>query len=224
MTPKPLLFLLIFVLILPFSLAACQSAPVATPTLQIEPTVVAQETVAPSPIPETAVPTSIAPTQAETAYPAPQPYPLYTPYIYPGVMVPLSGYPYPDLDPAASMEPYAFKTSEPGTVTLHGVLLVTDPMQSRPKEDDSLFLVPLAGEDVMTIPTFEVGKVPQAEVHELTGEFYFTNITPGRYAVVVLTAGDAQIPARFFEQGSFAIIRIEDSDLGQTIELDYLFI
>lgn len=224
MTQKSIPFLLILVLMLLFSLAACQSAPVATPTLQTEPTVIVPETVAPSPGSETAASTAIAPTQQETAYPVPQPYPLYTPYIYPGITMPLSGYPYPELNPAAAAEPYVFKTSEPGTATLHGVLLVTDPMQSRPKDADSLYLVPLAGEDVMTIPPFEVGKVPQAEVNELTGEFTFTNIAPGRYAVVVLTAGDAQIPARFFEQGSFAIVRVEESDLGQTIELDYIFI
>lgn len=232
MTKNTLLFILIPVLILSFSLSACQPAPVASPTSQAATTLsVVQQTEIPSPIPATGAPTSTAaPQTEETTYPVPQP----EAYPYPGALMPLTagGYPgpYPGgsnngaEQPLASMEPYLFKTSEPGTATLHGVMLVTDPMQSRPKEDDSIFLVPLAGEEVMTIPPFEMGKVPQAEVNEVTGEFAFTNIAPGRYAVVVLTAGDAQIPARFFEQGSFAIITVKDTDLGQTIELDYLYI
>lgn len=219
MTQKALLIILVSVFIFSFPLSACQPGPVASPTLQIDPTiVVVQETKVPSPIPQTVAPTPTTALQTEAAYPAPQPYP------YPGVMMPLDVGAYPNPYPAVSVEPYVFRTSEPGTATLHGVMLVTDPMQSRPKEDDSIFLVPLAGEDVMTIPAFEVGKVPQAEVNEVTGEFAFTNIAPGRYAVVVLTAGDAQIPARFFEQGSFAIVTVKDTDLGQTIELDYLYI
>ena len=229
MTKKTLLFILIPVLILSFSLSACQPAPVASPTSQTAPTLnVVQQTEIPSPIPATVAPTSTAALQTEeTAYPAPQP----AAYPYPGALMPLTAGGYPAPYPGGSnngaepsMEPYLFKTSEPGTATLHGVMLVTDPMQSRPKEDDSIFLVPLAGEEVMTIPPFEMGTVPQAEVNEVTGEFAFTNIAPGRYAVVVLTAGDAQIPARFFEQGSFAIVTVKDSDLGQTIELDYLYI
>jgi len=41
--------------------------------------------------------------------------------------------------------PYVFKTSEPNTATLHGVLLVMDPMLALPDSKDGLFLVPITG-------------------------------------------------------------------------------
>lgn len=224
---------LLLLLILLFPLSACQAPP--TPEA-VSTTSVVQQTEIASPIPETAYPTSAA-KESEVPYPAPYPastsgsaapqtevaypvpYPGYSPNAaYPG--------PYPGSPEygVAQLEPYVFKTSSPGTATLHGILLVTDPMLSRPQDEDAIYLVPLVGEDVMTIPPFKVGEVPQAEVNEVTGEFTFTDIQPGRYAVVVLTVGDAQIPARFYEKNSFAIINIEDSDLGQTIELEYIFI
>jgi hypothetical protein len=79
-----------------------------------------------------------------------------------------------------------------------------------------------SGEGLATIPPFEVGDVPQAEVDERTGEFYFTNIDPGRYVIVVLTKGGTQLPARFYEQGNIAIIILQDTEKGTTIELEYL--
>ena len=116
--------------------------------------------------------------------------------------------------------PYVFKTSEPGTTTLHGLLLVTNPNVMLPDPNDALFLVPLAGEGVMSIPPFEVGTVPQAEVDERTGEYTFTNIQPGQYALVVLVVGGTQVPATFYKDGSLAIVKIEEKDRDQTIELD----
>jgi hypothetical protein len=129
------------------------------------------------------------------------------------------------VEPAAStLEPYKFKTSEPGNATLHGILLTTDPHFMVPDPNDAIFLVPLTsqGDGPMTIPLFEVGDVPQAEVNEITGEFYFTNIQPGQYAIVVLAKSGGQIPARWYKDDAFAIITIEDEDLGKVIELEYL--
>jgi hypothetical protein len=71
------------------------------------------------------------------------------------------------------------------------------------------------------IPSFTIGEVPQADVDERTGEFQFTNIEPGKYIVMVLTIGNAQIPARTNE-GNFAIVDIEESDRNQMIEVDYI--
>jgi hypothetical protein len=72
---------------------------------------------------------------------------------------------------------YVFKTSEPNTATLHGELLIMDPMLAIPDSKDGLFLVPLTGnEGIVTIPPFTVGEVPQADVNEITGEFVFVNI------------------------------------------------
>lgn len=118
---------------------------------------------------------------------------------------------------------YVFKTSEPKTATLHGVLLVTDPILALPDANDGLFLVPLSNnEGIVTIPPFTVGEVPQADVDEITGEFNFTNIKPGRYVIVVLTSSGTQIPAKFSGEGGFAIIEVKDSDLDKTMELDNL--
>jgi hypothetical protein len=116
--------------------------------------------------------------------------------------------------------PYAFETSEPGTVTIHGDLLAMDP-DNLPDPDDAIFLVPLPDSQVTMIPSFEVGEVPQAEVNEVTGEFLFTDIEPGLYSVVVLTMSNAQIPART-EEGNFVILRIEEKDRDETIELGYI--
>ena len=123
--------------------------------------------------------------------------------------------------PAPTLEHYVFKTSEPGTVSIHGLLNVMDPMMMLPDPNDAIFLVPLEleGAGPATIPNFVVGEVPQADVDERNGEFMFTNIQPGRYAVIVLTISGSQIPARTFFDGNLAIITVEDSDRGDTIEL-----
>jgi len=118
-------------------------------------------------------------------------------------------------------EPFPFKTSEPGTTTVHGKLLVLDPMTLLPAPDDAIYLVPLT-EDAQTIPQFKKGEVPQAEVDETSGEFMFTNIQPGYYAVVVITKGGAQIPSRFYQTGNYAMFNVDASQADTTIELDKL--
>ena len=122
------------------------------------------------------------------------------------------------------LEPYVFRVSDPGFVTLNGYLLVFDPSTTLPDPNDAIFLVPLSGGDdsVIAIPPFTVGEVPQADVDERTGDFVFTNIQPGQYAIVVLTMGQAQVPARFIDSGSFAIINISETDIDHTIKLEYL--
>lgn len=222
----------LLITVLMIFLSACQAKP-APPT---EATEIGPATEAASPVPPTIAPTPTSAAKA-TEVVSPSPYPPISsgsvayPAPYPGLQAE-AGYPgpYPDPypgDPAnsvATYQPYVFKTSTPGSATIHGVLLVTDPMLSRPQENDAIYLVPLVGQDVMSIPSFEVGKVPQAEVDEITGEFSFTNIKPGRYAVVVLTVGDAQLPARYYEKEGFVILNVKDTDLGQTIELEYIYI
>lgn len=127
-----------------------------------------------------------------------------------------------NLSPAATptRTPYAFGTSEPGTVTIHGELLAMDP-DNLPDPDDAIFLVPLPDSQVTMIPHFEADEVPQAEVNEVTGEFVFTDIEPGLYAIVVLTISNAQIPART-EDSSFVILRVEEKNRDETIELGYI--
>lgn len=124
---------------------------------------------------------------------------------------------------APGMEPFVFQTSEPGTITIHGLLIVLNPMSIIPAHDDAIYLVPLpTDQPVSGIPQFEIGTVPQAEVDERTGEFSFTNIQPGQYAVVVITAGGAQIPVRYREDASYAIFTLEASQADTTVELDQL--
>lgn len=120
-----------------------------------------------------------------------------------------------------TLAPYVFKTSEPAKASLHGYLLVTDPLFNAPDPDDAIYFVPLVGEEVASIPSFNEGEVPRAEVDERTGEFMFTNIEPGQYAVVVTSAG-TRIPARILESENLAIIRVNEEDRGQLIELGYL--
>jgi len=120
--------------------------------------------------------------------------------------------------------PYHFRTSTPGTVTLHGQLTVMDPLTFMPDANDAIFLAPLQGgsSDVTTIPSFKVGEVPQADVDESTGEFTFTDIQPGRYLLMVLTKGGSEMPARWLDQDSLAIINVDESEKGKTIELNHL--
>ncbi len=138
--------------------------------------------------------------------------------------VPPGSYPPPTTINAypAPGEEYVFRSSVPGTATIHGLLLVMDPDQSIPDPNDGLFLVPLPeSEGVVMLPTFVVGEVPQADVNEVTGEFVFTDITPGRYVMMVLTIHQAQIPVRTAD-GSFAIYTISEDDLDTVIEVQNL--
>jgi hypothetical protein len=121
------------------------------------------------------------------------------------------------------MQPQIFGTSDPGYITVRGVLVVLDPMTMIPAHDDGVYLVPLPSDQSTTeIPQFDVGTVPQAEVDEVVGEFVFTNIEPGQYAVVVLTAGGSQIPVRYSDTGNYAIITFDSSQLNTTVDMGRL--
>lgn len=118
---------------------------------------------------------------------------------------------------------YSFKTSEPGTITVHGSLVVLNPTSMLPAPGDSIYLVPMPeGEPISMIPQFEVGTVPQADVNETNGEYVFTNLQPGQYAVVVITSGGAQIPVRYFNTSNYAIFTLEDSEVDTTVEIGEL--
>jgi hypothetical protein len=115
---------------------------------------------------------------------------------------------------------YPFKTSEPGAITIHGLLVVRDPTTMIPAPGDSIYLVQIPADDPMaSIPQFEVGTVPQADVDEVAGEFMFTNIHPGQYAVVVITAGGAQIPVRHMDTSNYAIFTLDASQADTIVEL-----
>jgi len=213
---KHLIYFWIFMLWI-LSLVGCERLPTVTPT-RAE-VVVIQITIQPQEQPaQSAYPSPVASATPPVSYPAPQ-------VVYPGAY-PTLGDPY--LAPAGSglptHEPYIFKTSQPGTATLKGILAVLDPVVMMPAPDDAIYLVPLEdGEQgPSTVPPIEKGKTPQADVDERTGEFVFTNIKPGQYAVVVITLGGSEIPVRVFETNNLAIVTIQESDLDNTIDLGHL--
>jgi len=119
-----------------------------------------------------------------------------------------------------TQEIYVFKTSEPGTITVHGLLVVLNPTAMIPASQDSIYLVPMPVDDpIAAIPQFELGTVSQAEVNEADGKFMFTNIQPGQFAVVVITSGGAQIPARNMGTKSYAIFTLDASQTDTTVDI-----
>lgn len=120
-------------------------------------------------------------------------------------------------------QPYSFRKSDPGYITIRGSLIVLDPMSIVPSPDDGIFLVPMPiDQPISSVPQFEVGQVPQADVDEVSGEFTFTNIEPGQYAVVVITAGGSQFPVRYSENGNYAIFTVDASQKDTTVDIGHL--
>lgn len=120
------------------------------------------------------------------------------------------------------LEPYEFKVSDGGKVTLRGKFVLQSPMGLTPDSNDAIFLVPLEFGDstIGSIPSFEKGTVPQAEVDERTGDFVFTNIEPGKYAIVILTKDGIQIPAKYFGgKEGLVIFDVSQDDKDKTKEI-----
>jgi hypothetical protein len=123
--------------------------------------------------------------------------------------------------PAASLEPYTFKTSLPGKATLHGTLVILDPTML-PAAEDPVYLVPLgqSSPTILNVPEFNTEVVPRADVDERTGEFVFTNIDVGYYTVVVVSMGGSQIPARTMDTArNLVIVKVNTSYLDKTTEI-----
>lgn len=121
-------------------------------------------------------------------------------------------------------EPFPFPPPEAGSITIHGTLVAKDPFFMAPDPEDPVFLVPLSGDEssIVTIPPFEIGSVPRAKVDIRNGEFVFTGIQPGQYAIVVLLATNAQVPAKFLENDNLAIITLTQADLDQVVEVGFV--
>jgi hypothetical protein len=112
--------------------------------------------------------------------------------------------------------------SQNNLTTLHGMLLVTDPDNAMPAADNAIYLVPLSTDQmVITVPSIPYDTAIQAQVKNETGEFTIKNVQAGKYIIMVLTIYKGEIPART-EAGSLAVIDVTESDLGKTIELNYL--
>jgi hypothetical protein len=114
--------------------------------------------------------------------------------------------------------------SKNSLVTLHGMMLVKDPINAMPAEDNAIYLVPLPSDQmVISVPSIPSDNAIQARVDNKTGEFVFSKISPGKYVIIVLTIYGGQIPAKM-ENGSMAVINVQESDLNKTVELNNLFV
>jgi hypothetical protein len=114
--------------------------------------------------------------------------------------------------------------SKNSLVTLHGLMLVKDPINAMPAEDNAIYLVPLPSDQmVISVPSIPSDNAIQARVDNKTGEFVFSKISPGKYVIIVLTIYGGQIPAKM-ENGSMAVIDVQESDLNKTVELNNLFV
>jgi hypothetical protein len=112
--------------------------------------------------------------------------------------------------------------SNNGFATLHGRLLVTDPLNAMPAEDNAIYLVPLPSDQmVISVPAIPVDNPIQARVDNSTGDFVFSKIKPGKYVVIILTIFNGQMPAKM-DNGSLAVIDVQESDLNTTVELNFL--
>jgi hypothetical protein len=109
-------------------------------------------------------------------------------------------------------------------VTVTGEFVLLDPLGVSPAMEDFLYLVPLEFQEGApgVIPQFEVGKVPQAEVDEITFKFVFRNIEPGQYAVVMLSKDGAQLPTKKYRGEGYSIITISEEDRGKSIDIGIL--
>jgi hypothetical protein len=209
-------------------LESCQALPAVTPTAAE----VIDIQIATLPVPTLDVTPSAEINNGVSPYPAPEAYPSIVANPYPEVPYPVvypddqAANPYPGSGGAdwPTLEPYIFETSQPGTVTIRGTLNVLDPQVLLPAADDGIYLVPLTDSEggPATIPPIVKGETPQADVDERTGEFVFVNINPGQYAVVVLSLGGSEVPARMYETNSLAIVTVSETDLDNTIDLGHL--
>ena len=115
---------------------------------------------------------------------------------------------------------YPFPTSKPGYATVHGQIVLTNPLTVAP-EHNGVYLVPLdqGTTDQSTIPVVVPGKSLQANVDETSGEFIILNVQPGHYQIVIRTEGGVQMPAHIYQNAEPATVLVNESDLNQTIEV-----
>jgi hypothetical protein len=206
-------------------IAGCQRFPAVPPTaaevVEIQITIGPQLT----PSPEASSGQAVTPDAA--AYPSLGGYPAPTVALSPGAypsIATVDPYFAPGGEGYPTFEPFPFKTSQPDLATVRGSIIVPDPLVLSPSPEDGVYLVPLAGEEQgpFTIPGIVKGETPQAEVDERTGDFVFTNIQPGRYAVVIVTVGGTEVPAVYFDSSNIVVVTITPSDMGKIIDLGHL--
>lgn len=122
-----------------------------------------------------------------------------------------------------SPQPTPTYATKPGFAALHGVLFLTNPMVTAPRED-GIYLVRIDTEErgAMVVPAVNPETSLQADVDEVTGRFFFADVPQGLYALVAVTDNGQQISVRKFDTGEAAVIMIGEEDLGQVIDLGML--
>ncbi len=115
---------------------------------------------------------------------------------------------------------YYFATSSPGYARIEGMLVVQDPLILLPKPD-GVHLLPV-GENIQSLG--DIAKLPldgayQADVDERDGRFVFPDVKVGRYAIVVNTINNLNIPAHFTTSGELAFIEVTNPDVDKVVSI-----
>lgn len=121
---------------------------------------------------------------------------------------------------AAPTTSYTFAASSPGFTRIEGMLVVTDPLVVLPKPDGVYLL--LVGDEIQTegdITKLLLVDAYQADVDERDGRFVFPNVDAGRYAIVVETTGNLNIPTHISGSGELVFIEIGMSDIDKVIDI-----
>ena len=102
-----------------------------------------------------------------------------------------------------------------------GLLVLTNPEFVAPQED-GLYLVVVDTESVMVMPAVDPETSIQAEVDEVTGQFFFDDVGEGLYAFVVLTDRGQQLSVRDMQTGVATIVTVSEENRNTVIDLGRL--
>jgi hypothetical protein len=120
--------------------------------------------------------------------------------------------------------PLPAPTRGPGTkgrAAVQGALSLSDPTMAAPKED-GIYLVEIDTNAGMVFPSVDPKTSLQAEVDEVTGQFFFDGVEAGLYALVSLTIQGAQLSIRSVDTGNPVTVLVDENNLGQLIDLGQL--
>jgi hypothetical protein len=122
-----------------------------------------------------------------------------------------------------TLAPRPVPSSEPGLVSAFGYLVVMNPLSAIPAPDDAIYLVPMVSgeENIAALPPLDDNAI-QAVVDETTGDFYFVNIPPGEYFLMVREKSGTVLPARLGNSDSMAFFQIQPNSQNEPINLGLL--
>lgn len=125
--------------------------------------------------------------------------------------------------PSQTPPAYVFPTSRPGFGTLHGQLVLVNPVNVAP-EHDGIYLVPIEQSvtDESTVNAVVLDSVPRAFVDETSGEFVVPNVPPGHYLVMVVAQSNTRLLARQMDSSQLAIAIVNESDVNKKVEMGFV--